>query len=285
MNNKGKYWDKPWNPVIGCTKCSPGCLNCWAENLHAMRFRARNWAKANLPEQYAKPFDEIQLLEHRLDMPLHWRKPRTTFVCNMSDLFHEEVPFEFVDKIYETMLHCPQHKFLVLTKRPERMLEYYRTKTHVVQEADTIHLGTTICNQAEADAKIPVLLQIPAAKRWLSIEPMLGPVDLTGIGWERSPTNKAYLNVLTGKAAVPFTLVDCGKVDWVVLGCESGPNRRPCKIEWMIDIVKQCQAAGVSIFVKQIPSGVAPMTTNKETVLKNMEHPAWPEKLRVRDAI
>ncbi len=116
------WTDVTWNPTVGCTRVSPGCKNCYAFTLHDMRHAAHKDGK-NLPEQYAKPFTELQMIADRLEDPLHWKKPRMVFVNSMSDLFHEDVPDEFIDKVFAVMALCPQHTFQVLTKRPERMLE------------------------------------------------------------------------------------------------------------------------------------------------------------------
>ena len=204
MNDKGKYWDEAWNTVIGCTKCSPGCLNCWAENLHDQRRDAYNKGK-KVPRQYAIPFSEIQLISERLEMPLHWRKPRTIFVNNMGDTFHKDVPFGFIEKIRGTATKCIgkglKHKFLFLTKRPDVAYEFTRWMAggddiSIAEWPQNCYLGTTICNQPEADKNIPILLQIPAAKRWLSIEPLLSEIDISK--WLKT-----------------------GKIDWVVTGAES----------------------------------------------------------------
>ncbi len=277
MNDKGKYWDEAWNTVIGCTKCSLGCKNCWAFDLHMQRFRAYCQGK-KVPEQYAKTFSEIQLLENRIEMPLHWRNPRTVFVNNMGDTFHPDVPFEFVDKMMIIIANCKQHKYLMLTKRPQKMLDYFKDFPKEIFEAhktfnkhkfkdnlidklqkhrlvfrhfssfppENLWLGTTICNQAEKP-KRDILVQIPAVHRWLSIEPLLedlGELNLDGI-------------------------------DHVVIGCESGPNRRPCKIEWIESIVEQCMTAGVRCYVKQVDMD--------GKVSKNMSE--WPQELQVRDEI
>ncbi len=273
MNDKGKYWDEAWNTVIGCSKCSPGCGNCWAASLHWQRHKAYREGK-KVPKQYAKPFGEIQLLSDRLDKPLHWRNPRTIFVNNMGDTFHPAVPFEFVGKIFGTTVAADWHKYLFLTKRPERLLEFaewFNKKTGLrLSSFKHIWLGTTICNQAEADKNIPILLQIPAAKRWLSIEPLLGPIDLKLFKGHTIKTTRlengkpCYRNLDTG-----------ARLSWVVVGCESGPNRRPCKIEWIESIVNQCQAAGVPVFVKQI--------SQRGKVVKDINK--FPKQLQVRDEL
>jgi protein gp37 len=164
---------------------------------------------------------DVALRYDQLDKPLHWPKPRKIFVCSMSDLFHPKVPFEFIDKIWDIINVCRQHTFQILTKRPEQVIEYVK-RIEAFRFHSNIWLGTSISTQKEADKKIPILLQIPAAVRFLSIEPMLEGIDI-----------------------VP-------SLDWVIVGCESGPKRRPCKIEWVQSIVEQCKAANVPCFVKQI---------------------------------
>ncbi len=205
-----KYWDVPWNGALGCSKISPGCTYCYAEKLHTQRHVALLENK-KVPECYRKPFNEIQLLEDRLDIPLRRKKPTVFFVCNMGDLFHPDVPFEFADKVFAVMALCPQHTFLVLTKRTKSMARYFQGiscddgRVHEIAhelmrppfglwtDADNVYdtavaaiyenfpnlwLGTTVCNQAEADKNIPLLLQTPAAHRFLSIEPMLGEINI-----------------------------------------------------------------------------------------------------------
>lgn len=257
--DKGKYWDEPWNTVIGCTKCSPGCRECYAESLHNMRYEARLAGK-KIPKQYNLPFDVIQLLDDRLDKPLHWRNPRTIFVNNMGDTFHKEVPFGFIEKIRGIAAKCIskglKHRFLFLTKRPDVAYEFTRWMAggddiSIAEWPQNCWLGTTICNQAEADKNAPIHMQIPGNK-WWSLEPLLGPVDFLSI-----PTPQ------------PFN------IDHIVIGCESGPNRRPCKLEWVISLVEQCKAAGVKVFVKQV--------SINGRVSKKMSE--WPESVRVRETI
>lgn len=278
------YVDETWNPEVGCTKCSPGCLNCYAEKLHNMRHQAYLAGK-KLPKQYANPFSEIQLFTERLEIPLHWRKPRRILCCSMGDLFHKSVPFVFVEKVWDTMLNCmniennpvvlyaKKHTFLILTKRPERLLEFERwmLKKHRLIDYPNVHLGVTICTQKEADEKIPILLQIPAAHRWLSIEPMLEEINL------RFPSIKCGNCGFNGDACYEceteyYKARPLG-IDWVVVGCESGSNRRPCKLEWIRNIVQQGKATGVRVFVKQIE------------INGKVEHDIerFPEDLRVRE--
>jgi len=255
MSTKIAWCEETWNPICGCTKCSPGCLNCYAERM-AKRLKGMGIS------QYQDVVDkngwtgEVSLVEKALDIPLHWKKPRVIFPVSMGDLFHPSVPFEFVDKMFNRMIcKATQHKYLVLTKRPERMAEYIEHVRVIHKVAwsglyefplPNVYLGTTICNQAEKP-KRDILVQIPAAHRWLSIEPLLedlGELNLEGI-------------------------------DHVVVGCESGPNRRPCKRDWMISLAEQCKAAGVKLYVKQV------------NIKGKVSHDPdkFPEQLQVREEI
>jgi protein gp37 len=238
-----KYWGKiPYNPVIGCSKCSPGCQNCYAERLHTQRHKALLAGKKVSGKCYRKPFSAIQLLEDRLDIPLRRKTPTVFFVCNMSDLFHKDVPFEFIEGVFHQMHRRPQHTFLVLTKRPKRMLRYYKERKKWTESMGVnfktlpnLWLGTTVCNQAEKE-KIDLLRQTPAAHRWLSLEPLLedlGELNLEGI-------------------------------DQVILGGESGPNARPMKLEWAKSVRNQCKEAGVPFMFKQWgPKSMGRLLNNK----------------------
>ena len=224
------YVDETWNLGCGCTKIAPGCLHCWAEELHTMRHKAFLAGK-HVPPQYAKPFSEVQFLPKRLDQPLHWRKPRDIFVCSMSDLFHPKVSDRIIRAAFETMWAADQHRYFIFTKRVERanhFLEQYDPLT------ENIWLMLSISTQKEADEKIPILRQTNIAHRGLSIEPMLEAIDLR---YTLSLSHRAL-----GKACL----------DWVIVGCESGAKRRPCSIEAIRGVVRQCKEADVSVWVKQI---------------------------------
>jgi len=219
-------------------------------------------------------------IESALEKPLHWRKPRKIFVCSMGDLFHESVPFEFIDKVFAVMALCPQHTFQVLTKRPERMLEYMNwygepdgvNRTDRRSKIDgsgpienhicgftcgllwpfaNVHLGVTAENQAMADKRIPLLLQTPAAKRFVSIEPMLGEVRLNQL--RRKHKDGVFIdNALTG-----FKAHSCGgwtanKLDLVICGGETGPGARPMELAWARSLRCDCFRAGVPFFFKNI---------------------------------
>lgn len=269
------YVDKTWNPEVGCTKCSPGCLNCYAEKMayrlvymgHKKYEKVVHWA--TWVKDNGGWTGEVVCDEKVLDIPLHWRKPRRILVCSMGDLFHKSVPFEFIKSVLGIIALCPQHKFLLLTKRIEKMAELSGAYP------DNAFPGATICNQEEANRIIPILLQIQAAHRWLSIEPMLEAIKLspTVFGYTK-PTGqfRTYKN----KRQVAFGYnPKAPRINSIIVGCESGPKRRPCKLEHIRSIVQQCKAAGVRVFVKQI-----------EIDGKVSHNPdEWPEWARVRETI
>ena len=269
MSTKIEYADETLNPFAGCSPCSPGCENCYAAKAASGRFLKdkplyKGLAKGGKWTGEVRTCFDIGRPDI-LEKPLHWKKPRRIFWGNMGDMFHPKVPFGFIDKMFSVMLTVDWHKHLILTKRPERMLEFRQRANDWGNEYDLLQVyhGVTICNQAEADEKIPILSQIPAANRWLSIEPMLGPININvNIIRDIKRQGKTYYG---GGWRNPY--------DRVVVGCESGPNRRPCQIDWMIDVVKQCKAAGVSVFVKQVPVN--------GRVSHDMSE--WPEELRVRE--
>ena len=280
------WTDESWNPVIGCTKIAGGCKNCYAEKM-AKRFW-KQWGLLTPPHHFG-----VKWFPERLDIPLHWRKPRKVFVCSMSDLFHPGVPVEFQMRVFNVMGRAKHHVFQILTKRPERMnifvTELYKTFEKFPKDYrpqipyPNIWLGTSISTQADADKNIPILLQIPAAVRFLSIEPMLEPICLSNIscmradseaGWEGSHGGYPYLNCLTGREYTVLVGNDTNyKIDQVIIGCESGPKARLCSIEVIRDAVRQCKDAGVACFVKQIPLNG-----------KCSKNPSeWPEDLRIQE--
>jgi len=248
--SKIPWTELTWNPIVGCSKISAGCQNCYAEKM-ASRLVSMGQVEYMPTIFTSKWTGKTAFVESALRKPLHWKKPKMIFVCSMGDLFHESVPFKWIDKVYSVMLNCPQHTWQVLTKRPERMLEYYKTKTHVVKEADNIWLGVTAENQEMANERIPILLQIPAAVRFVSCEPMLEPVDLTNVLF---PTgfHENVLDTTVSDRAKKAGIDKLNGIDWVIVGCESGSNRRICSLHWVANIAYQCNAAGVPCFVKQI---------------------------------
>ena len=183
----------------------------------------------------------MQVHPDRLDAPLHWKKPRRVFVNSMSDLFHKDVPFEFVDQVFATMAWMQEHTFMVLTKRADRMEEFFNeagnpSRRHILPN---VWLGVTVENQKAADERIPLLLQTPAAVRFVSVEPMLRPVDIT-----------SYLNSLYIIGNVPENTIYEPPLDWVICGGETGPGARPMHPDWVRSLRDQCQAAGVPFFFK-----------------------------------
>ena len=228
MGDKTKipWTDATWNPVTGCTPVSSACDHCYAA-----RMIGRGLPKMG----HEGPFSHVQFHPSRLDQPLRWKKPRRIFVCSMGDLFHEQVAMAWVDDVRRTISKCQQHTFMVLTKRPERMKEYFTSEWY--RPPINLWLGVTAENQEMADLRIPILLQTPAAKRFVSVEPCLGPVDLTRI--------KIYNGVIecAGGRLPP--------VDWIIAGGESGPGARPMHPNWPRSLRDQCQAAGVPFFFKQ----------------------------------
>ena len=275
MSDKTKIeWsDATWNPVTGCTKVSEGCRHCYAATF------AERWR--GTPGHYFENGFDLTLRPDKLDQPLRWTKPRKIFVNSMSDLFHKDIPDEFIRKVWEVMVACPRHTFQVLTKRPERMREW--VSVHGVEisggkPASNIWLGTSVENQKAADERIPLLLQTPAAIRFLSCEPLLGSVNLNQI---KVPNDKREFHL----SALQEQHDDCfynapSTIDWVITGGESGHGARPMHPDWARNLRDQCQAVGVAYFFKQwgewapeenypdyIPSGTSYDFTN-ETVWK-----------------
>ena len=220
MSTKIEWTDEVWNPVTGCDKVSQGCKNCYAE-----RIAERFWGE--------RKFTDVQCHPERLDIPLHWRKPRRVFVNSMSDLFHEDVTDEFITEVWNVMHDTPQHIYQILTKRPERMqwLTHQQWGDHLVEP--NVWLGVSCEDQKTAYERIPLLLQAPAAVRFVSLEPLLGPIDLLAIfGHDLYAMNKG--------------------LDWVIVGGESGPHARPMHPDWARSIRDQCVEAGVPFFFKQV---------------------------------
>ena len=273
-SSKIEWTDATWNPIVGCSIVSPGCTNCYAQRMAArleaigIEHYAGTTKKVNghvvwTGKVALAPDDALGLYR-----PIRWARPRRIFVNSMSDLFHEAIPDEWIDRVFAIMRCCPQHTFQVLTKRAERMREYMTTvDRHVIHQLEwkavlnrigkdvgqrfflkpdrtiarnnwppkTVWLGVSAERQQEADERIPLLLETPAAIRFVSIEPMLGPITLHPL---TCGTNA--LSSSTGP-----------NLDWVVIGGESGPGARPMHPQWPRNIRDQCAAAGVPYFFKQ----------------------------------
>mgnify|MGYP001568897263 CR=1 FL=1 len=262
-----EWCDRTYNPITGCTHSgSPGCDHCWAASM-VNRFPQLHGTK---PFPYgdglveAIPFSTVQFHPSRLDEPLRWRKPQRVFVCSMGDLFHEDVNPALIIRVFEVMVLCQDHTFLLLTKRPERMKKLVcgcleNAMGEPIDAITNIFLGVSVENQQTADQRIPILLQTPAAVRFVSVEPCLGPVDIFQNISKYHPDTvinaevyaEAMGNRQFDEAAGIRRNWHRGGINWVVVGCESGPRRRSCNIEWIKSLRDQCVAAGVPIFVKQ----------------------------------
>lgn len=258
MTKKIPWTEETWNPVVGCTKCSPGCLNCYALDMawrlvHIEKTREKHRGISFMrlwPNTGLEWTNKIKCLENELDKPLHWRKPRKIFVCSMSDLFHPKVPFEFIDKVIDVFNKCPQHTGQILTKRAERMYEYSCSRYCMWPE--NIIGMVTAENQAMTDLRIPFLLRCGFKTTGVSIEPMLGPIDLRCIivGKRR----RGLYDCLRGCGVSENRVMPdptSGHLDWVIVGGESGPNARLMHPYWARGIRDQCQAAGIPFFFKQ----------------------------------
>jgi protein gp37 len=248
-NTKIEWTDSTWNPVVGCSKISEGCENCYAEKM-ACRLAAMGndfYDFAIIKKHWS---GTANFVEPVLEIPLHWKRPRKIFVCSMGDLFHESVPFEWVDKVMAIVQLCPQHTFQVLTKRPVRMAEYFKTHNlgldTIPFPLPNLWLGVTAENQRRADERIPLLLQIPAAVRFVSCEPLLGPIDFRPLASKGYTILSRYYSS-TGfddKGSQPERDRMCNqfpKIDWIIVGGETGPGARAMHPDWVRSIRDQCK--------------------------------------------
>lgn len=272
-----EWTDATWNPVTGCSVVSPGCTNCYAMKLAGTRLQHHPSRAGLTQETKAGPVwtGEVRLNEGWLDQPLRWRRARRIFVCAHGDLFHESVPDEWIDRVFAVMALCPQHTFQVLTKRADRMRAYLTGDRSELRAAITVNslrlglgdprpvrlplpnvwLGVSVEDQQRANERIPDLLATPAAVRFLSCEPLLGPVDLT---WIEFPNERGRmecydaLDLHMDQGDGPLPEGDCSAVvDWVICGGESGPGARPMHPDWARSLRDQCTAARVPFFHKQ----------------------------------
>jgi len=294
-----EWTESTWNPIRGCSRVSKGCRNCYAETV-ANRFKGPGEPYEGLIAKGGQWNGEVKLIEHKLDEPCRWSKPRMIFVNSMSDLFHPAVPFETIAGIFGIMAAASWHTFQVLTKRPERAVEFFDwledhpdrsdfdtrrlqstypgaawqpfllaqaaadllpnqgTGLRVDLKGDwplpNLWLGVSVEDQATADERIPLLLETPAAVRWISAEPLLGPIILDDYLFrgdhslrETDPMAAAMLaeSVADGHGWIRPA------IDWVVVGGESGPSARPMHPEWARYLRDRCQAAEVPFLFKQ----------------------------------
>jgi protein gp37 len=287
-----EWADKTWSPIIGCDRVSPGCDSCYA--ISTARIRESNphpaiaAAFAGTTQRTDTGVDwsgKVNLLEDRLTQPLRWKKSAKVFVNSLSDLFHKNVPDEFIAKVFATMAATPQHTYQILTKRHARMRSLLNQDEFRLLVKDeytglwlaglipgqplviniwplrNVHLGVSVENQHWADIRIPALLDTPAAVRWISAEPLLGPIDLLGKRDHHGhrPTLTYWL---TGRPQLgqPRTtnteiqmhpLATGPRLDWVVAGGESGPKARPPHPDWFRTLRNQCAAANIPYLFKQ----------------------------------
>ncbi|MCB1476593.1 MAG: phage Gp37/Gp68 family protein [Rhodobiaceae bacterium] len=305
-----EWTDATWNPVTGCTVLSPGCTNCYAMKLAGTRLQHHPSRAGLTTMTKAGPVwnGKVRFNEEWLTQPLRWKRPRMIFVCAHGDLFHEDVPDEWIDKVFAVMALCPHHIFQVLTKRSARMRAYmssrrairriYDTVCDMVLDGDAagvliapgtnpdlapagkrifldrwplpnVWLGVSAEDQTRAFERVPHLLQTPATTRFLSAEPLLGPLELYAV--ERPPSeidrrltgqeliDFYWCDALTGQRGAMFkngsvreAAGDFGpKLDWVIVGGESGPGARPMHPDWARSLRDQCADAGVPFFFKQ----------------------------------
>lgn len=266
-NTSIEWTDKTWNPVRGCSMVSEGCRNCYAMKV-ATRFSGPGQPYEGLAKD-GKWTGKVKLIEAALEEPLRWRKPCRIFVNSMSDLFHEQLSFLEIARVFAVMasatLGCHKHHdhedecwtgnkhtFQILTKRPERMREFIKEAPTIFAEnfhpeeaicvslevghwpLRNVWLGVSVEDQKAADERIPLLLEAGAAVRFLSCEPLLGPIDLRAFTYYGSKVGNNR------------------GIDWVIVGGESGPQARPCGLEWVRHLADQCKMAGIPYFVKQL---------------------------------
>ena len=293
--SKIEWTDATWNPVSGCTKVSQGCKNCYAE---------RDWARlVHLPAYFGRSFSDVRCHQERLDQPLHWKKPRRIFVNSMSDLFHEAVPDEFIAQVFLVMANSNHHTYQVLTKRPQRMRQWFeklrRRGSMVVLPTSegfrgysrcdaicvglegewplpNVWLGVSVEDQVTANERIPLLLDTPAAVRWISAEPLLEPIYLKGLFGLITDDEDVRIDALEGtfitsryqEEGTPLG----AKLDWIVVGGESGPKARPMHPNWVRSLRDQCAAAGVPFLFKQWGEW-APYCTHEEMIASEFHLP------------
>lgn len=250
-----EWTDATWNIVTGCSRVSAGCEHCYAERLAATRLK-HHPSRQGLTDRHGRWNGEVRFNLQWLDQPLRWQRPRKIFVAAHGDLFHENVPVDWLDRLFAVMALCPRHDFQILTKRPRRMHDYIvqfdgdEAMERVIDQARFIAgsrgaeivtnatmvalpnawLGVSAEDQQTAEDRIPVLLETPAAVRWLSAEPLLGPVEIDDFLWPAE-----------GRPAL----------DWVVAGGESGPGARPMDPSWPRSLRNQCICGRVPYFFKQ----------------------------------
>jgi protein gp37 len=240
MPTKIEWCDETWNPVTGCSPISEACEHCYAKRM-ANRLRGRGYP---VDEPFRPTFHP-----HRLQEPLHWKKPKWIFVSSMGDIFHSEVRVAWIDEVLKVIIDCPQHTFILLTKRPQNIEEklYREASGRVLGDGDylgNVWIGVTAENQARANERIPILQKISAEVRFVSVEPMLGPVDIRPYLPHKQMLSSRVQSI---HAAAPKNRRG---IDWVIAGGETGPGARPMHPDWARSLRDQCLDAHVPFFFK-----------------------------------
>lgn len=258
MGTKISWTDSTINPVVGCSKVGEGCRNCYAENM-ARRLTAMgleqyqnvvypgSWSAIQPPithKHLAGTWNgHTAFVPSELEKPYRWKKPKAIFISSMGDLFHESVPFGWIDRVWQMIFELPRHNFIILTKRPERMKLYIQDERLALPN---IAIGVSVEDQATANERIPVLLKTPAAKRFISYEPAIGPVDFSRF----MQCDHAACNDY-GPGPCDPSPCPSRPIAGIIVGGESGPNARPLHPEWVRLVRDQCAEAGVPFFFKQ----------------------------------
>jgi len=320
-----EWTDRTWNPVRGCTRISPGCEHCYAERT-AARFSGPGKpydGLVRLGPNGPRWTGKVRLVPSALADVLSWRRPVRVFVNSMSDLFHEGLADEEIAAVFGVMAACPHLTFQVLTKRAERMARWFeragREDAGFIRDAavgsvpvehafargpgifrpttwplPNVWLGVSVEDQQRADERIPHLLRTPAAVRFLSCEPLLGPLELDDLVVDDGRPGEWHVNALDaeGLGAEDDDAFKGATVDWVIVGGESGPGARPFDLGWARSLVEQCRSAGVACFVKQLgreltgewhPAVGKILTPPRLGDPKGGDPDEWPEDLRVRE--
>ena len=305
-----------WNCLTGCNRDGPDCEGCYAEFEAGTRMKnvASYAGTTRMTSDGPRWTGKVNLLHEKLDLPIRWQRPRMIFVNSMSDVFHKNVPFDFIDHMYAVMAVCPRHRFQILTKRGDRMVEYYESDPaeRIRDIADKLEssrapalerwteygqdfvdlkawplpnvwAGISAGDQETANRRVPYLLLIPAAVHWVSYEPSIGRLDLTKLDAGSAGHKDLYwINALTGRQddmGRPCRDLP-GKVDWVVAGGESGSKARPSEYDWYRSMRDDCSKAGVPFFMKQVGAQLAQAGGMKHRAGADPEE--WPDDLRVR---
>ncbi len=323
---KIEWTDATWPVVTGCSPVSDGCRNCYAARLAAGRLKHHPRYQGLTEIRSGRPVfnGTVRLNPDVLKQPMHWKRPRRVFVASMGDLFHPDVPDDFIVKTFAVMAASPQHKYQVLTKRPSRQREFIEWLGKSIKPLEAaaremghsftfqgipllnwplnnVWLGVSVEDQPSADERIPLLLDTPAAIRFVSYEPVLEAVDFSPwlpLCWDETCRGRLKYrgpDWVCRRCEMTDQNVCGNSLDWIIAGGESGPGARPFDLAWARDVIAQCWAAGVPVFVKQMGSNPFDPLADTGALVNNRE-PArpkfhgkgddmaeWPNDLRVRE--